>query len=89
MKFEVFKNLILPIIVKIYIWDFFFPSKRPQAVRSLILYQHVIEALRPKKEISKTLFHCHNGVRIMMCHEGDIYPFINNPLTLGHTQALV
>ena len=48
------------------------------------LYQHVIEALRPKKE------HSNNGVlRILMCIEGDIYPFINNPLTLGHTQELV
>ena len=67
----------------------FFFSKRPRDVKSLTLYQHVIEALRPKKEFSKTLFRCHNGVRILMCREGGIYPFINNPLTLGHTQALI
>jgi hypothetical protein len=58
-------------------------------VISLTLYQHVIEASRPKKYISKTLFRCHNGVRILMCIEGGIYPFINNPLTFGQTQALV
>jgi hypothetical protein len=48
----------------------FFFSKTPQDVRSLTLYQYVIEALRPKKELSKQLFCGHNGVRILMCIEG-------------------
>ena len=34
--------------------------------------------------------HSNNGVpRIIMFIEGGIYPFINNPLTFRHTQALV